>query len=70
MWVYCCGGDSVTTNSMPNIILYDYHYLRASACVVDYLDGYDGYLQVDGYAAYGKTNAILAGCMAHARRNS
>ncbi|MFT5760615.1 MAG: transposase, partial [Alteromonadaceae bacterium] len=33
-----------------------------------FLDGYSNYLQVDGYAAYGKTNAILAGCMAHARR--
>ena len=68
VWVYCCGSDSVTTNNMPNIILYDYHNSRAAACVVDYLDGYDGYLQVDGYAAYGKTEAILAGCMAHARR--
>ena len=53
---------------MPNIVLYDYHNSRAAACVVDYLDGYDGYLQVDGYAAYGKTEATLAGCMAHARR--
>jgi transposase len=68
MWVYCCGSDSVTANSMPNIVLYDYHNSRAAACVVDYLDGYDGYLQVDGYAAYGKTEATLAGCMAHARR--
>ncbi|TWX68436.1 transposase, partial [Colwellia hornerae] len=46
----------------------DYHNSRAAICVVDYLDGYEGYLQVDGYAAYGKTEAILAGCMAHARR--
>jgi transposase len=68
MWVYCCGSDSVTANSMPNIVLYDYHNSRAAACVVDYLDGYDGYLQVDGYAAYGKTEATLAGCIAHARR--
>jgi transposase len=68
MWVYCCGSDSVTANSLPNIILYDYHNSRAAACVVDYLGDYDGYLQVDGYAAYGKTDAILAGCMAHARR--
>lgn len=68
MWVYCCGWDSVAVNSLPNIILYDYHNSRAAACVVDYLGDYDGYLQVDGYAAYGKTDAILAGCMAHARR--
>ncbi len=68
MWVYCCGSDPVTGNGIPNIILYDYHHSRAAVCVVDYLEGYNGYLQVDGYAVYGKTQAILAGCMAHARR--
>jgi transposase len=68
MWVYCCGSDAPSNSGIPNIVLYDYHNSRAAACVVDYLDGYDGYLQVDGYAAYGKTEAILAGCMAHARR--
>ncbi|PCI53441.1 MAG: IS66 family transposase [Gammaproteobacteria bacterium] len=68
MWVYCCGSDSPAINGMPNIVLYDYHNSRAAVCVVDYLEGYHGYLQVDGYAAYGKTKATLAGCMAHARR--
>lgn len=29
---------------------------------------YSNYLQVDGYISYEKTDAILAGCMAHARR--
>jgi transposase len=67
MWVYCCGEDKLSQQSR-NIVLYDYHNSRAASCVVDYLDGYNGYLQVDGYAAYGKTEAILAGCMAHARR--
>ncbi len=68
MWVYCSGDDSSSTNAIPSIVLYDYHNSRAAPCVVDYLDGYQGYLQVDGYAAYGKTDAKLAGCMAHARR--
>jgi len=68
MWVYCCGSDTEQSQDMKNIVLYDYHNSRAATCVVDYLEGYDGYLQVDGYAAYGKTEAILAGCMAHARR--
>ena len=36
--------------------------------MVDYLDGYTGYLHVDGYQAYGKTDATLVGCWAHARR--
>ena len=68
MWVYCCGEDKLNNNKTKNIVLYDYHNSRAAQCPIVFLDGYSNYLQVDGYAAYGKTNAILAGCMAHARR--
>ncbi|PKG86980.1 IS66 family transposase [Colwellia sp. 75C3] len=68
MWVYCCGEDKLNNNKTKNIVLYDYHNSRAAQCPIMFLDGYSNYLQVDGYAAYGKTNAILAGCMAHARR--
>ena len=69
MWVYCSGRDSPDPESpIPNIVLYDFHNSRAAACVVDYLDGYQGYLHVDGYRAYGKTDATLVGCWAHARR--
>ena len=68
MWVYCSGSDSLSKQTIPNIVLFDYNNSRAATCVVDYLDGYSGYLQVDGYAAYGKTEATLAGCMTHARR--
>ena len=68
MWVYCCGEDRLSNNKTKNIVLYDYHNSRAAQCPITFLDGYSHYLQVDGYAAYGKTNAILAGCMAHARR--
>jgi len=68
MWVYCCGEDKLNNNKTKNIVLYDYHNSRAAQCPITFLDGYSNYLQVDGYAAYGKTNAILAGCMAHARR--
>jgi transposase len=68
MWVYCCGEDKLNNNKTKNIVLYDYHNSRAAQCPITFLDGYSHYLQVDGYAAYGKTNAILAGCMAHARR--
>lgn len=68
MWVYCCGEDKLNNNKTKNIVLYDYHNSRAAQCPITFLDGYSNYLQVDGYAAYGKTTAILAGCMAHARR--
>jgi len=32
------------------------------------MDGYRGYLQVDGYAGYEQTGATLVGCFAHAPR--
>ncbi|WP_026377284.1 IS66 family transposase [Aestuariibacter salexigens] len=68
MWVYCTGTDSPTTSPIPNIVLYDYQPGRSGQCAVDFLKGYDGYLQVDGYQGYEQTGAVLAGCWAHARR--
>jgi len=72
MWVYTSGADSpegaLPNTDIPNIVLYDYQSSRAGQCAVDYLQGYNGYLQVDGYAGYHKTQATLAGCWAHARR--
>ena len=69
MWLYCTGTDSPNPDSpIPNIVLYDYHDSRAAACVVNYLEGYSGYLQVDGYQAYEQTKTTLVGCWAHARR--
>ena len=68
MWLYCTGTDTPNKTSTPNIVLYDYQSGRAGQCAVDYLQGFTGYLQVDGYAGYEKTAATLAGCWAHARR--
>lgn len=68
MWLYCTGTDSPNKEDIPNIVLYDYQAGRAGQCAVDYLDGFNGYLQVDGYAGYEKTSATLVGCWAHARR--
>ena len=73
MWVYCTGSDSPPDKNAdkdppPNIVLYDYQNSRAGHCPRDYLDGYQGYLQVDGYAGYEQTGATLVGCFAHARR--
>jgi len=72
MWVYCSGTDSPTENDginvIKNIVLYDYQASRAGSCAVDYLDGFNGYLQADGYAGYEQVDAELIGCMAHARR--
>jgi transposase len=77
MWVYCTGTDSppdqdeqadVPDKPPPNIVLYDYQTSRSGQCVRDYLQGYSGYLQVDGYVGYDRTGATLVGCFAHARR--
>ncbi|MBT8134092.1 MAG: IS66 family transposase, partial [Gammaproteobacteria bacterium] len=75
MWVYCTGTDSPPNenatekiNGPPAIVLYDYQSSRSGQCAQDYLQGYSGYLQVDGYAGYEQTEATLVGCFAHARR--
>ena len=68
MWLYCTGTDSPNNTTIPNIVLYGYQSGRAGQCAVDYLDDFNGYLQVDGYAGYEKTSATLVGCWAHARR--
>ena len=52
MWVYGCGGDKPppdSTSPPPNIVLYDYQDGRAGSHPKDFLQGYRGPLQVDGY---------------------
>jgi len=69
--VYCCGADSPSESNQSSdaIVLYDYQQgSRAGSCVSNYLEGYTGYLVMDGYSAYEQTSAKLAGCWAHARR--
>ena len=54
------------------LVLYDYDPGRGKAVPQRLLDGYQGYLQTDGYKAYrevGSQGAIIhVGCWAHARR--
>lgn len=66
MWLYCCGDDK--SSDKTNVVLFDYHNSRAGQCAVDFLDGYSGYMHVDGYKAYEQTGAILVACLAHIRR--
>jgi transposase len=72
MWVYSKGTDSPENKlvgaNIPNIVLYNCNISRAGKCAVDYLQGYSGYLQVDGYVGYEQSQATLVGCWAHARR--
>lgn len=65
MWVYGCG---VEGSNGPKLVMFDYQDGRSGQHAVQFLEGYNGYLQVDGYAGYEQTSATLAGCWAHARR--
>jgi transposase len=55
--VYCCRNDKVSNKT--NIVLYDYHNSSGTQCAIDFLDGYQGYMHVDVYKAYGLTEAKL-----------
>jgi transposase len=54
------------------VILFDYDPSRSQAVPQRLLEGYRGYLQVDGYDGYNAvgliSDIVLVGCMAHARR--
>ncbi|TDP26441.1 transposase IS66 family protein [Idiomarina aquatica] len=73
MWVYGCGTDKPppgNTSSPPNIVLYDYQDGRGGSHPKDFLQGYRGPLQVDGYQGYEQTDAILAGCWVSVTRTT
>jgi transposase len=63
VWLYRTG------SSGPPIVLYEYQPSRAGEHPKHFLAGFNGILQVDGYAGYHKVKGVkLAGCWAHARR--
>ncbi len=63
IWLYRTGREG------PPIVLYDYQQTRASKHPRRFLEAFQGYLHVDGYAGYnGLPNVTLVGCWAHARR--
>lgn len=66
MWIYRGG------NLRRHAVIYDYHETRAGECARQFLQGFKGYLQTDGYKGYDWTEKIAEithlGCMAHARR--
>lgn len=63
MWLYRTGRDG------PPIVLYDYQTTRASKHPQQFLKGFKGYLQTDGYGGYDNLTGITrVGCWAHARR--
>ena len=63
MWIYKTGA------SKKPIILYDYQKTRSSSCPKEFLKGFSGFLQTDGYQGYNKVeNAKRIYCLAHIRR--
>jgi transposase len=64
MWVYRSGQFA-----LHPVVIYDYQPGRGHEHPETFLAGYAGYLQCDGYRAYGcLENVTLSGCWAHARR--
>ena len=66
MWVYRGGQPRAPT------IFYAYHPSRSGDVPFEFLDGYRGWVQTDGYAGYDKLGrcegVVMLGCWAHARR--
>ena len=55
------------------LVIYEYHETRSSQHAKDFLSGYSGYLQTDGYQGYeialkDNDSIVHVGCLAHARR--
>lgn len=64
MWLYRTSGDAE-----KQIVLYDYASGRSGGNAVEFLKGFRGYLQTDGYSGYNAVeNVTHVGCFAHARR--
>lgn len=63
MWLYRSRGIENL------VILYDYQKTRSGSCAEEFLNGFSGYLQTDGYDGYNKVKNIKRlYCMAHIRR--
>src|SRR5208337_5142203 len=66
MWVYRGGQPHAPT------LIYAYHPSRSGDVPFEFLDGYRGWVQTDGYAGYDKLGSrkgvVMLGCWAHARR--
>ena len=64
MWVY----RSNEVSEQP-VVIYDYQPGRSRQNLKNFLQGFEGYLQCDGYSVYDNVDGILAvGCWAHTRR--
>lgn len=64
MWIYMSGSDGLWP-----IVLYDYQAGRGGIFAKNFLEGFHGMIQCDGYQGYNKAeDVILVCCVAHCRR--
>lgn len=64
MWLFRSGEDS-----LPAIVLYGYSPTRSGSHAKEFLEGYRGYLETDGYQGYnGLPDIKRCSCWAHIRR--
>ena len=64
MWMFRSGEDG-----LPTIILYGYTPTRGGYNAEEFLEGFSGYLETDGYQGYNKVAGITrCCCWAHVRR--
>lgn len=64
MWIYSSGSDG-----LPGIVLYEYQPGRSGSYPQQFLNGFHGMLQCDGYQGYNKvSDVMLMCCSSHARR--
>ena len=64
MWIYLTGNDGLAP-----IVLYEYQPGRKGEYAKNFLDGFSGLLECDGYTGYNCVeNVTLVCCLAHCRR--
>lgn len=64
MWVFRTGEDGE-----PPIILFQYTKTRSGEHAAEFLQGFTGFLETDGYQGYNKVTGVKrCGCWAHLRR--
>lgn len=64
MWLFRSGEDG-----LPPILLYGYSPTRSGEHASEFLNGFQGYLETDGYQGYNKVSGIKrCSCWAHIRR--
>ena len=60
MWLYTTGNDGLTP-----IVFYDYQPSRKGSCVQEFLEGFHGMVQCDGYQGYNRLEDVYWSAALH-----